>query len=239
MAIVPGYDGSCHAPTSEVASNAKLTGHEKEEIFAERLGEGAFVLNGKNKPDVIKGNARYSVKGARKNIQLQLLAWSKSAGFYSLYCPMYEYQRAGYDYRYFKTNNDNKIDTDLFDAFYNAGLNVAEWLRNPENFRNVLEKVFSDNYDANKLVILKEFNDDAFVYDMKDVIDLYVNSEYEIHVSPYGKIVVSLKVGDKKEIFYLEIRGSLGKCGSMNHGVRAPKLYSFLQENLKCEIIPA
>ena len=82
-------------------------------------------------------------------------------------------------------------------------------------------------------------DDDAFVYDMKDVIDLYVNSEYEIHVSPYGKIVVSLKVGDKKEIFYLEIRGSLGKCGSMNHGVRAPKLYSFLQENLKCEIIPA
>jgi hypothetical protein len=234
MAITQGYDGSCNAPTSEVASNAKLTGHEKEEIFAKRIG--GYVVRGIQKPDVIKDNASYSVKGALKNIQFCLLSFSKSAYFYGVDSPMHTYQRAGYDHKYFKMNNGNKIDTDLFDEFYNAGLNVAVWLRNPEKFRIVLEKVISDNYDVNKLAVLKEFDDDALVYDMKDVIDLYVNSEYEIYVTEGGKI--SVRVGGK-EVFYLEVRGSTGKVGSLNHGVRAPKFYSFLQENLKCESIPA
>ena len=40
----------------------------------------------------------------------------------------------------------------------------------------VIEKVFSDNYDANKLAVLKEVDQDAILYNMKDVVNLYANS---------------------------------------------------------------
>lgn len=235
MTIIQGYDGTRHAPTHEVASAVKRSGHKKEEIFAQRLGDINYVVRGQQKPDVIKGDARYSVKGAAKNIQLLLSRLDRSALVYGVDCPMYQYQFAAYQHKHFKMNHGNKIDTDLFDAFYNAGLNVAEWLRDKTNFRMVLEKVFSDNYDANKLVVLKKYNDDALVYDMKDVIDLYVNSDYEIHVTKGAKVVVRHQ---EKEIFYLEVRGSK-HCGSMNHGVRSAGLYPFLQENLTYSVVPA
>jgi hypothetical protein len=239
MTIVSGYDGSRHAPTSDLASKVKKDGHKKEEIFAQRLGDINYVVRGQKKPDVIKGNARYSVKGATKNIQLLLSRLNRSAVAYGVDCPMYQYHLAAYHHKHFKMNNGNEVDTDLFDAFYNAGLNVAEWLRDKNNFRIVLEKVFSDNYDANKLVVLKKFTDDALVYDMKDVIDLYVNSDYEIHVTLSkcgtrgGKVVVR---AENKEIFYLEVRGSK-HCGEMNHGVRSSGLYDFIKENLTYEVV--
>ena len=242
MTIIQGYDGSRHAPTHEVASAVKRSGHEKEKIFAERLGDINYVVRGQQKPDVIKGDARYSVKGAAKNIQLLLSRLEPSKILYGVDCPIYKYQLAAYHHKHFKFNNNNKIDTDLFDAFYNAGLNAAEWLLNKDNFRSVLEKVFSDNYDANKLVVLKKYNDDALVYDMKDVIDLYVNSDYDTYVTldktgtKGGKVVV---VAENKEIFYLEVRGGKHHCGSMNHGVRSAGLDPFLKENLTCEVIPA
>lgn len=235
MAIIQGYDGTRHTPTREVASNVKLRGHKKEEIFAQRLGDIKYVVRGQQKPDVIKGNARYSIKGAANNIQLLLSSLNRSKVVYGVDSPMYQYQLAAYHHKYFKYTNDNKVDTDLFDAFYNAGMKVADWLRDRNNFRFVLENVFSNNYDANKLVILEDSNYDAFVYDMKDVIDLYVNSDYKIHVTEGAKISVR---AEEKEIFYLENRGR-EKCGSMNHGVRSAGLYPFLKENLNPEIIPA
>jgi hypothetical protein len=127
-------------------------------------------------------------------------------------------------------------DTELLAKFKDAAESAAEWLRNKDNFRFVVEKVFSDGYDANLLVVLKEKDQDAFVYDMKDVVDLYVNSAYEVHVTDRAKIVVRV---DNKEIFYLEIRGGKDHCGSMNHGVRTAGFYDFLQDNLTAEVVPA
>jgi hypothetical protein len=212
-----------------------LRGHKKEEIFAERLGSIDYVVRGTQKPDVIFEYNRYSVKGAANNIQLLLSRLQRSALVYGTDSPLYKYQFAAHAHKLFKLENNNMIDTNLFDAFYAGGLNAAECLRNKDNFCMVLEKVFTDNYDANKLVVLKSKTSDALVYDMKDVIDLYVNSDYEVYVTKGAKVVVR---AEDKEIFYLEVRG--GKhCGSMNHGVRSKGLYSFLHENLSYEIVPA
>jgi hypothetical protein len=236
MTIVSGYDGSRHAPTSDLASKVKKRGHTKEDVFAERLGDIKYVVKGRQKPDVIKENLRYSIKGADKNIQLLLSRLKKSEQFYGSNNPVYKFQFAGYKHRKFKFENNDMVDTELFDAFFNAAENVANWLRNKDNFRFVIEKVFSDNYDANKLVVLKEIDQDAIVYNMKDVVNLYVNSNYEVHVTDGAKIVVC---AENKEIFYLEIRGGKDHCGSMNHGVRASGLYPFIKENLTYEIVSA
>jgi len=236
MTIVSGYDGSRHAPTSDLASKVKKRGHTKENVFAERLGDIKYVVKGRQKPDVIKGNLRYSIKGADKNIQLLLSKLNKSEQFYGNNNPVYKFQLAGYKHRKFKFENNDMVDTELFDAFLNAAKNAANWLRNKDNFRFVIEKVFSDNYDANKLVVLREIGQDAIVYNMKDVVDLYVNYNYEVHITDGAKIVVR---AENKEIFYLEIRGGKDHCGSMNHGVRASGLYPFIKENLTYEIVSA
>jgi hypothetical protein len=236
MTIVSGYDGSRHAPTSDLASKVKKGGHKKEDVFAERLGNIAYVVKGQQKPDIIKENLRYSVKGAEKNIQLLLSRLNKSEKFYGNNNPVYKFQLAGYNHRKFKFENNDMVNTELFSVFSNAAENAANWLRNKDNFRYVIEKVFSDNYDANKLVILKNIDEDAFVYDMKDVVNLYVNSNYEVHVTDGAKIVVC---AENKEIFYLEIRGGKDHCGSMNHGVRASGLYPFIKENLTYQVVSA
>ena len=236
MAIIQGYDGSRHSPTHEVASRVKRMGHKKEEIFAERLGDIKYVVKGRQKPDVIKEDLRYSIKGADKNIQLLLSKLNKSEQFYGSNNPVYKFQLAGYKHRKFKFENNDMVDTELFDAFFNAAENAANWLRNKNNFRFVIEKVFSDNYDANKLVVLKEIDEDAIVYNMKDVVNLYVNSNYEVNVTDGAKITV---YAENREIFYLEIRGGKDHCGSMNHGVRAYGLYPFIKENLTYEVVSA
>ena len=234
MSIIKGYDGSRHAPTTKVASKVKKRGHKKEHVFSDRIG--GKVITGREKPDVIKDEYSYSMKGAEKNIQMLLLSFGKSENAYGFDNPMYKYQLAAYNHKKFKFENNNMIDEELFDKFKSAAKITAEWLRNKNNFRFVLEKVLTDDYDANKLVILKEIDQDALVYDMREVVDLWVNSNYEVHVTDGAKIVVTCE--GYGQIFYLETRGSKGKIGSMNHGVRAPQFYSFLQENLTYEVIP-
>lgn len=236
MTVIKGYDGSKHAPTSDVASKVKKRGHRKEEVFAKRLGDVKYVVKGTQKPDVIKEGNRYSVKGANTNIQLFLSRLGRSEVIYGSDNPVYKFQLAGYNHRQFKYENNDLVDTELFQIFQREAENAAQWLRDRNNFRFVIEKVFSDNYDANKLVILKDKDQDALVYEMNDVINLYVNSDYEVYVTEGAKIVVRT---DNKEIFYLEIRGGKDHCGSMNHGVRTSGLYSFLEENLTYEVIPA
>ena len=234
MAIVQGYKGSRHAPTSAVASKVKVRGHKKEDVYAKRIG--GVVVKGTQKPDVIKENYRDSVKGASTNIQLFLSRLNRSQIIYGSDSFLYKFQSAGYDHRLFKYQNNDMVDTELFAKFKSTANNAAKWLRNKNNFRIVIEKVFSDSYDANRLVIMKEVDADAYVYDMKDVVNLYVNSDYEVHVTEGAKIVVRT---NDKEIFYLEIRGGKDHCGSMNHGVRTAGLYDFLKDNLTAMVVPA
>jgi len=234
MALTQGYNGSVHAPTSERASEVKQRGHKKEDILAERLGYS--VVKGTQKPDIVGGEDRISLKGASKNIQLYLSTLKKSAVIYGEECPLYKFQQAGYYQKKFKLDNNNMIDSDIFNFFIKFANEAAEYLRDKNNFRAVITKVFSDNYDANKLAVMLEIDSPAYIYDMKEVVDLYVNSDYSVHVTKGGKIVVT---ADNKEIFYLEIRGGKDHCGSMNHGVRSKGLYPFLQENLSYEVVPA
>ena len=234
--IVQGYNGSRHAPSSDKASSVKKRGHKKEHEFAKRIGvDPDGVVKGTKKTDVIKGDERYSVKGGHTNLQFLLLCIKKSGSVYGLNHPVYKYQLAGYNHKKFKFDNGGLIRNSLFDEFKNSADEVIEFLSDKDNFRFVIEKVFSDGYDANKLVVLEKIDQDALIYNMKDVVDHYVNSNYKVRVTEGAKIVVDY---DDKEIFYLEIRGSKGKVGSMNHGCRAQKFYNFLKENLNYEVIP-
>lgn len=245
--IVPGYDGSVHAPTSEVGSKVKIEGHKKEDVYANRVG--GTVIKGTHKPDVSVDGHMDSVKGAGKNIQLLANSINTVNEYYDINHPLNIYQHSAYKHRKFKEANNNNKNLDLFDDFLNNAKEVAEYLRNKDNFRKIIEKVFSNDYKVDRLVILKEITEDAYRYDMREVVDLYVNSNYKVHVTAGAKIVVSVKVGSKvlkngkikdinREIFYLETRGGKN-LGQLNHGVRSDRLYTFLEENLDCDVICA
>ena len=231
--IVKGYDGSIHAPTAEVGSEVKKGGHKKEDVYAARVG--GTVIKGRQQPDVKIGKHNDSVKGPLKNVQGLLTSINTVDSYYDRDNPLNIYQRSAYEYRKFKKENNNLKNLNLFEAMVEDAEEVAEYLRNKDNFREIIEKVFSDGYSADRLVILKKITEDAYRYDMREVVDLYVNSNYKIHVTGGGKIVVK---ADGLEIFYIETRGGKN-LGGMNHGVRADKLYTFLEENLDCDVIPA
>ena len=111
--------------------------------------------------------------------------------------PLNIYQRSAYEYRKFKKENNNLKNLNLHKVMVKDAETVAEYLRDKDNFREVIEKVCSDGYSADRLVILKEITEDAYRYDMREVVDLYVNSDYKIHVTPGAKIVFRVKLGSK------------------------------------------
>ena len=131
MKIRKGYDGSRHAPSSKVASNVKKRGHRKEDNFAARYG--GIVIKGIQKPDVVKGDERISIKGAEANIQLYLLSIKKSVDVYGQNSLMYKYQFSGYKHRKFKLDNENYVNEDLFEKYMKYAHKTAEWLRNKDN----------------------------------------------------------------------------------------------------------
>ena len=152
---------------------------------------------------------------------------------YGINSLMYKYQKAGYDMR--KHILDTGIKRkDLVNNFHKTGNNLVKWFRNKDNFRFVIEKALTDNYDVNKLIVLEEIDVDGFIYDMKDVVNLYVNSDYKVSITEGSKIKVTI---GERELFTLEIRGCKNHCGSMNHCVRSRHFYPFLKETLKFEVL--
>ncbi len=108
MAIKKGYDGSIHASSSAVASDMKIRGHKKEDVFAARFN--GKVIKGRQKPDVVKESDRVSVKGAAENIQLYLSKLKPSEDFYGVNSPLYKFHLAGAEHRKFKYENNNYED---------------------------------------------------------------------------------------------------------------------------------
>lgn len=226
---------SPHAMTSELASKVKKAGHTKEDEVKSRLWKtNANVIKGQVKPDVIDDNNSYSVKGAAVHIQLFLCTVNRSKDIYGSNSPMYKYQKAGFDMKKHKFETGIKRK-DLVNNFHKKGNDLVKWLRKKDNFRSVIEKALTDNYDVNKLIVLEEIDVDGFIYDMKDVVNLYVNSNYKVSITKRSKIKVTI---GEREVFCLEIRGCKNHCGSMNHCVRTKHFYPFLKHKLNFVVLP-
>ena len=77
----------------------------------------------------------------------------------------------------------------LFDEFKNSADKTIEWLSNKDNFRFVIEKAFSDGYDANKLVVLEETDQDDLGY----VNDIVMNMDGTITKVNINREVVTIR----------------------------------------------
>tara|TARA_A100001015_G_C14523999_1_gene531513 strand:- start:118 stop:564 length:447 start_codon:yes stop_codon:yes gene_type:complete len=142
----------------------------------------------------------------------------------------------------FKYNNNNKKNLTLFNNWKSRAHDLAVWLENKDNLRDVLNYIFAKNGEIDNLVILEGEHEDAFKFKMNDIIKFYNNLDYIVYVTEGCKVAIKAKIpkfgNDKKlVIFNFEIRGSKGKIGSINYWIDAPRFYNSIKKNLNFKLI--
>ena len=237
--IIQGYDGSRHASSSELASINKKRGHSLEEVYSSRVN--GKVIKGAGKTDVIESNGECSsCKGAKKHIQILLQSKDNTIEHFGSEHPISKFVFYGYKVKKYKIENGNKINLTDKNNWKLRAEELSIWLKNKKNFRELLNYIFSNN-SIHNIVILEDINEDAYKFKINDVINFYTNLDYETYITKGCKVVVSSQLPEssnkKLVIFNLELRGSVGKVGSINYWNDAQRFYKSLKLNLKHEII--
>jgi hypothetical protein len=237
--IIQGYDGSRHASSSELASTNKKRGHSLEKIYASRVK--GHTIDGVGKTDVVEANGeRSSCKGAKKHIQILLQSKDNTIDFFGKEHPISKFVIYGYKVKKYKIENNNKVNVSDKKNWKLKADELAVWLKNKNNFKEVLEYIFSNN-SIDNIVILEEADDDAYKFKLLDVVNFYINLNYETYTTPGCKVVIKSAIpmfSDKPlVIFNLELRGSVGKVGSINYWNDSQRFYKTLKLNLKHKII--
>jgi len=236
---IQGYDGSRHGSSKDLASSNKKRGHLLEEIYAARV-KGS-VVKGVGKIDVLEvTEERTSCKGAKKHIQILLQSKDNTIEHFKTEHPITEFVIAGHKVKKYKVENKNKININDKNTWKSKADELANWLTKKENFNEILNYIFSNN-SIHYLVVLEDEKQNAFKFKIKDIIDFYVKLDYQVYTTAGCKVVVKSIIPNVSikplVIFNLEIRGSVGKIGSINYWNDAQRFYKTIKENLKHEII--
>lgn len=237
--VISGYDGSKHGSKSDLASKNKKRGQFLEEIYAKRVD--GKIIKGVGKIDIIESNGdQISCKGAKKHIQILLQSKDKTIAIFSESHPISEFVIAGYIVKKYKAENSNKIVVSDKKKWKEKSENLAKWLENKENFKNLLFYIFSNNH-IKYLVVLEDPRQDAFKYKIEDIINFHTKLDYKVYTTTGCKVVVKAVIPNISEkplvILNLEIRGSVGKIGSINYWNDAQRFYKTLRMNLSYELI--
>lgn len=237
--VIQGYDGSKHGSSSELASSNKIRGHFLEEIYAKRVN--GRIVKGVGKIDIIEFNGEQtSCKGAKKHIQLLLQSKEKTIDNFKTGHPISEFVIAGHRVKKYKSENNNKVRIQDKNIWKIKSGDLANWLTNKSNFRDILFYIFSNNH-IKYLVVLENPKENAFKFRIEDIIDFYVNLDYVTYSTSGCKVVVKSIIPNVSTkqliIFNFEIRGSVGKIGSINYWIDAQRFYRSLKLNLPHDII--
>jgi len=236
---IQGYDGSRHGSTTDMASINKKRGHLLEEIYAARVK--GRVVKGVGKIDVIEVNEEHtSCKGAKKHIQILLQSKDNTIDHFKREHPITEFVIAGHKVKKYKAENKNQINVADKDKWKRKADELSNWLTKKENFREILNYIFSNN-SIHYLVVLEDEKQNEFKFKITDIIDFYIKLDYQVYTTAGCKVVVKAIIPNVSNkylvIFNLEIRGSIGKIGSINYWNDAQRFYKTIKENLSHEII--
>jgi len=237
--VTQGYDGSKHGSSKEIASKNKKRGHKLENEYALRVS--GKVKTGVGKTDVLESDGQTSsCKGAKKHIQILLQSKDQTIKKFGEYHPVSKFVKNGYKVKYFKFHNNNKIKKDDKEEWMLSAIELAEWLKNKNNLKIILNYIFSDN-KINNIIVLEDLEKDAYKFKLEDVIEFYTNLKYEIYSTKGCKVVMKSAIPNlslsQLVIFNFEIRGSKGKIGSINYWTDAQRFYRTLKLNLDFKII--
>ena len=191
-----------HGMESQQASLKKKEGHKREYIRLSQLGEGAEIVPGNGKVDIIRPDEKTeSVKGGGRT------QWA-----------LYSEERI----------NESKLSDEGQDAFSNwinfLPKNKEEYLKTPKHFSqntNVVDlyNVFKDNpmelikyfcgYDVIDYYVLMDKRDNTqMVINKNEFFDKIENSIKRVYTTPGGKLSIA---GGNKDVLLFELELRKGK----------------------------
>ena len=191
-----------HGMESQQASLKKKEGHKREYIRLSQLGEGAEIVPGNGKVDIIRPDEKTeSVKGGGRT------QWA-----------LYSEERI----------NESKLSDEGKDAFSNwinfLPKNKEEYLKTPKHFSqntNVVDlyNVFKDNpmelikyfcgYDVIDYYVLMDKRDNTqMVINKNEFFDKIENSIKRVYTTPGGKLSIA---GGNKDVLLFELELRKGK----------------------------
>jgi len=239
--LITGYDGSKHASPSNLASKNKIKGHKKEIIYA-RMVQGQ-KLKGTGKTDVIEPNGdKSSIKSAEKHIQFLLQSKKKSIEHFGDSHFISEFIKSGYKVKKSKFENNNKFDPKDKLVWMKKAEKLSAWIKDRNNFLELLKYIITKNDEITHIVDFYSNDDFALKYNAKEVITFLSKLDIETYVTDGCKVVVASKIpklsGNKSlGILNIELRGSVGKIGSVNYWTDAQRFYGIMKNNIKAEQI--
>ena len=190
--------------TSEVASQKKKSGHKREQLRSELLGEGAQVIVGTGKGDIIRADGKIeSVKGGKKTQwALYCLNRIQTDNFFSK-----EEMRAISSWVNFLPNDKNEWETNR--SMYRFNKHVQEVYEEFKNNPNKLVNYFCGVSIVDLLVTLDSRNNTWLETKMSEFSKKISNSIKNVYTTKGGKLVIS--GGEKNTIlFEMEIRKGNG-----------------------------
>ena len=195
---------SIHAMTSEVASQKKKSGHKREQLRSELLGEGAQVIVGTGKGDILRVDGKIeSVKGGKKTQwSLYCLDRIQTDNFFSK-----EEMNAISSWVNFLPNDKNEWEINR--SIYRFNKNVQgiyeEFKNNPIKLVNYFCGVSLVDF----LVTLDSRNNTWTETTMSEFSEKILKSIKNVYTTKGGKLVIS--GGEKNTIlFEMEIRKGNG-----------------------------
>jgi len=195
---------SIHAMTSEVASHKKKSGHKREQLRSEILGEGTQVIVGTGKGDILRGDGKIeSVKGGKKTQwSLYCLNRIQTDNFFSK-----QEMNAISSWVNFLPNDKNEWEINR--SMYRFNKNVHGLYEEFKNNPIKLVKYFCGVSLVDVLVTLDSRNNTWAETTMSDFSDKILKSIKNVYTTKGGKLVIS---GGKKNIilFEMELRKGNG-----------------------------
>lgn len=228
----------------KTASAIKLFGHESEHMFASF--NNGDVVKGTGKTDVkdpVYGNCTVkSPAGGKVQMLLQttdktMLKWGKNH-------PMYlasKSQQAYYEDRHY--NNETNTDLLWKESEQNVGL-LVEWMRNVENFKQVLIYALSNDGEIDHMVdMYKTGPDVAYITPINDFIQSIIDlnpvpkqTKSGLRVSVRVETGTTDKQGNpkRKSAFWFEVRSDPKKCKSFLYKMEGGTIFPLVRKSPKC-----
>ena len=239
--LITGYDGSRHGSSSQLASINKVKGHKKEVIYAKMVH--GQVLKGSGKTAVIAPNGHMTfVKSAKKHIQFLLQSKKESIKYFGDIHPISEFIKSGYKIKKSKFENNNKFDPEDKLVWKKKAENLSRWIKDRNNFLKLLKYIITKDDEITHIVDFYSYDSMALKYNAQEVITFLSKLDMESYVTDGCKVVVKSKIpklSDDKSLIILniELRGSVGKIGSVNYWTDAQRFYGIMKNNIKEEQI--
>lgn len=228
----------------KTASQRKKNGHTSEHVYATFFN--GRVVKGHGKTDVVCGKyGSCTVKAPEGGkVQMLLQVTDNVACKWGENHPMYlasAAQRAYYEDRHYNNGLNQQI---LYAEAKQQVAKLAEWLNQPNNFRQVLEYALFNDKEVKYMVDMYRTNNElAYITSAHDFIDSIMQrnpiaqqtrSGLRVAVSILNDKLNKLGLPKRQRAFSFEVRSNVTHCRSFLYKMEGGVVFPLVRKNTAC-----